>query len=505
MSSLRSLAGDTLWYGISSFGVRFISWLLVPLYTAVMQTAEYGIITELYAYIAFLYVIYTYGMETAYFRFAKTSAEERQVFNQTFSTMLVTSLIFSSLLIVFSEPICRWLDYEGYEVFIYYLAAIIAIDAIVAMPYARLRFEKNAKGFALIKLLQVCVTITLNLFFFIVCDNIHRGEWYVELQPLVDSFYDQNLKVKYALLSNVLANVVTMVFLFRFFHGYRFTIRWHYLKPILIYGSPLLFMGLATVTNEMLSRTLLTRWLPENFYPGQTSKEALGVFGACYKLSIFMQLGIQAFRYAAEPFFFSNADSKESPKLFAKVMNGFIAFNALVFMAVSLNLEPLGMLVLKRPEYHQGLDIVPYLLMGYLFSGVYYNLSVWYKLTDKTRYGAIITGIGALLTVLLNYILIPIYGYFGSAVVTLVVYFSMSMISFVLGRKFYPVPYRVGRAFEYIALTTLATAMLYQIDIGHFWANVLIRNVGVAAFIVYLYLRERKALTGKQVFGIRLP
>ncbi|UXP33180.1 polysaccharide biosynthesis C-terminal domain-containing protein [Reichenbachiella agarivorans] len=505
MAGLRGLAGDTMWYGLSSIVGRLINYLLVPLYTAVFALGEYGIVTELYAYIGFFYVIYTYGMETAYFRFATKGEDEKSIFNTSFSAILTSSFLFSVILVIFSSDIAAILGYEGKEVVIYWLAAIIAIDAIVSIPYARLRLQKKAKKFAFIKLFQVILIIVLNLFFYLLCYKIYQGVWFPEAKSIVDSFFDEEFKVKYVFLSNMVANALVLVLLSKELKDFNFTLKFDQLKPLLAYALPLLIMGLAGITNEMLSRALLKEWLPDNFYPGQSSLAALGVFGACYKLSVFMLLGIQAFRYAAEPFFFSEASNKNSPVLFAKIMSGFIALNAIVFMAVSVNLEPIGMVFLRNPEYREGLYIVPFLLLGYLFHGIYYNLSVWYKITDQTKYGAIITGFGAVMTVVLNYILIPIMGYFGSALATLLTFFVMTVINFVLGQKHFPVPYDVAKAAEYLLVSSVAVWLLFNLDAGHWALNFLIKNASVLLFVTYIYLRERKHLAGRIIFGYKLP
>lgn len=505
MAGLKSLAGDTVWYGLSSIVARFISWMLVPLYTEVFAPGEYGIVTELYAQIAFLYVLYTYGLETAYFRFAKNAEDERGVFNLSLSSILTTSLLFSAVLISLATNIVAWLGYQGHEEVVYYMAAIISIDAVVAIPYARLRFEKKAKRFAVIKFVQIIMTVVLNLFVYVLCYKIYLGLWLPEWQPIILQYFDNAFKVKYVFLANIIANVSIFFLLFGQFKNFKYIVDFKKLKPLLIYAYPLLFMGLATVTNEMLSRTLLTTWLPEDFYPNQNSKEALGIFGACYKISMLMILGVQAFRYAAEPFFFSNADSKGSPQLFSKIMSGFVGFNSVVFIAVSVNLDPISYIFLSNPAYHQGLVVVPFLLMGYLFSGIYYNLSVWYKLTDRTYYGAIMTSSGAVLTVLLNYILIPKMGYLGSSLVTMVTFVVMASMSYVLGKKYFPVPYKVLRIFEYLLISSVLTYVAYNLDMDHWLINIMARNLFVLLFIIYLYIRERNKLRGLIVFGFKIP
>ena len=266
-----------------------------------------------------------------------------------------------------------------------------------------------------------------------------------------------------------------------------------------------MLIGVAGTTNEMLSRALLKFILPEGFYPNQTNMDALGVFGACYKLSVFMMLGTQAFRYAAEPFFFSKASQSDSPQLFSNVMKGFIIFNCLVFLGVTVNLEPLSIMFLGNPTYREGLYIVPFLLMGYLFLGIYYNLSVWFKVTDKTKYGAMITGLGAVITVIANFLLIPILGYLGSALTTLVTYFFMAVLSYSLGQKHYPIPYKVTSAIYYLSLASIMGYISYNIDFDSLFLNIVVRNIFVVLFLAIIYLSERSNLKGRKILGIKLP
>ncbi|RJE71849.1 lipopolysaccharide biosynthesis protein [Reichenbachiella sp. MSK19-1] len=505
MAGLKALAGDTVWYGLSSIIGRMITYFLVPLYTGVFATAEYGIVTELYAYVAFLLALYTYGMETAYFRYASKAENRAEIYNLSLSAIIASSLILSGTAALFADEIANLLGYEGHATVIYLLALIIAIDAIVAIPYAKLRLEKKAKKFAFIRLFNVALTVVLNLFFFVFCYQISEGNILPELQSWVAKYYDAAFKVKYVFWANFLANAAVLFLLWKEFKVLKFRLDPEKLKPILIYAFPLLIMSLAVVTNEMLSRSMLKYWLPEGFYPGKSNQAVLGIFGACYKLSVFMLLGIQAFRYAAEPFFFSSAGDKNSPKLFTQLMSGFIIFNALVFFAISVNLQPISMVFLTNPEYREALYIVPFLLLGYLFSGINYNLSVWYKVSDKTRYGAWITATGALITFVLNYLLIPIYGYFGSAIATLATFVSMTLLSYFAGQKHYPIPYDWRKALEYLTISSVGVALLFNLDLGHWMIDFLIKNSAVVLFIAYIYFRERKHISGRIIFGFRIP
>ncbi|MFY0651668.1 MAG: polysaccharide biosynthesis protein [Cyclobacteriaceae bacterium] len=506
MSQLRKLAGETVWYGLSSIVGRVISYILTPIYTSVFLPGEYGVVTELYAYAAFFNVVYMYGMETAYFRFAtKDKEKSNDYFNLCVSSIITTSFIISGLLVFNAESIMTMLGYEGKEVIIYWLATVLAIDSIYALPFAKLRLNGQAKRFAFVRLGNVLVAVLLNLFFLVFCDAVDSGGLFPGLKPFIGSFYTADFKVRYVFLSNLLANSLFIIFLSDQFRGFKFRINFSQFRPLLVYGWPIMLMGVAGTTNEMLSRAMLKYVLPEGFYPHQSNLDALGVFGACYKLSVFMMLGTQAFRYAAEPFFFSKASQKDSPELFSQVMKGFIIFNCLVFLGVTVNLEALGIIFLRNPAYREGLFIVPFLLGGYLLLGIYYNLSVWFKVTDKTKYGALMTSVGALVTIVANLLLIPLLGYFGCALATLATYVVMTSMSYFLGQKHYPVPYKLKEAFGYMAMAGALSYLFYHLDLGGVVMNSLVRNIAVAAFILATYLFERNNLKGREIFGFKLP
>lgn len=451
MSIAKKLASQTAIYGVSSIVGRVLSYLLVSVYTAHFAAAEYGIVTGLYAYVSFLNVVFTYGLETTFFRFANRAGEDRrELYNRTLSLLLLSSVGFTLLLALLARPLLALLHLPpGHEEYAVWVALILGFDAIAALPFARLRLENKARKFAFIRLANIGLYIGLNLFFIVLCpDVVHSapGSFLADLKPLVAAVYNPSLGVGYVFLSNLIASALTLVLLGRELLDFHF--RWPqlpFLRPLLAYALPLMLMGLAGTVNETLDRILLPAWLPDNFYSGLSRLAAVGVYGACYKLSIFMSLVTQAFRYAAEPFFFSQSTEKNSPATFALVLKWFTLCCALIFVSISLNLSWIGPLFLRRPEYLAGLSVVPILLLANLFLGVYYNLSVWFKLTDKTYFGTYIGAAGAVLTVALNFILIPILGYLGSAWATLACYFMMAALCWWLGERHFPVPYPVGR------------------------------------------------------------
>lgn len=483
MSQLKKLAGDTAVYGLSSIIGRMLNYFLVPLYTSVFETGTYGVITELYGYVAFFNVVYTYGLETAFFRFAtRHDFSQEKVYHNAQTLIILSSLFFSGILYFLSPQIASLLDYPDKAHLIRWLGLILGIDAIVAIPYAKLRLENKAWTFALTKLFNIGLNIFLNIFFILFCLQVYQGELLPALKPYINWFYNPDWGVDYVILSNLIANATLIPIFWKLNRSFTFSLDKSLLRSMLAYAYPLLFMGLAGVTNEMLSRVLLKYWLPEGFYPGKTSLDALGIFGACYKLAVFMNLTIQAFKYAAEPFFFSQSSDKNSPELFARVMHWFVIFCSFILLSVSINLDLIG-LFLRGAEYREGLNVVPILLLAYLFLGVYFNLSIWFKLSDQTHYATKITIIGALVTIVLNLILIPIWGYTGSALATLGCYFSMSLICFFIGQRFFYIPYKTAKDLGYIIVTTLLT---YGVLSLHIESQILATFFHIIIMLIYL-------------------
>jgi O-antigen/teichoic acid export membrane protein len=501
MSILKKLASDTAYYGLSSIVGRVLNYLLFPFYTAVFFAKDYGIMSDFYAKAALFNVIYLYGMETAYFRFAsKKESNPQAVFQTSFTVILVSSLLFSTLLILFSQPLANLMQYPDRQIDVILFAVLFGVDAIVAIPFARLRQENKAKKFAFIKIFNILINIVLNLFFLYFCQNILANEggigffeMFSPLKPFIAQIYYPAHALTYVFAINVFANLLQIVLLKETFKNFKFQIDQEKVKEMLVYSYPLLFTGLAGAVNEVIDRDLLKYWLPENFYPNKSNLDAVGIYSACYKLSIFISLATQAFRYAGEPFFFSKAQDKNSPILFAKVMHYFVIALTVMYLAVSLNLDILQYMM-RKEEYREGLHIVPFLLLANLFLGVYYNLTVWFKVTDKTHYSLLFGGIGALITIVGNLILIPVWGYMGSAVVTLLCYLIMSVLCYLYGQKYFPIPYNLKAAFIYIGLASLLIFISYQIDLEDIILNFLFHNFLLLSFLGIVCIFERKKL-----------
>ncbi|WP_205500548.1 lipopolysaccharide biosynthesis protein [Rufibacter psychrotolerans] len=494
MSIAKKLLGQTAAYGLSSIVGRALNYLLVPLYTGVFAREEYGVVTKLYAIVAFLNIVYTFGMETAFFRFAnKPGVDRRELYRKVQTLLVMSSLLLTLGIVLYAAPIAAALGYAGKEEYIIWLAITMAVDAVSAIPFARLRLENQAIRFAVIRLTNIFLVIGGNLFFLLFCRHVYQGKYLEALRPFISAIYDPELGVGYIFLVNMVANLLFIPMLWREFADFRFRLRLREMWPMMVYAFPILVMGLAGATNEMLSRIMLEHWLPEGFYPGVTNEQALGVFGATYKLAIMMSLMIQAFRYSAEPFFFSQSQEKNSPATFAVVMRWFVIVCALAYLGISANLD-LFQYFLGQEAYRTGLEIVPVLLLAYLFNGVYYNLTVWFKLTDRTYYGTYITIFGALVTVVANYLLIPVMGYMGSAIAAFLCYFAMSVVCYALGQKFFPVPYPIKAILGYLLLATGLIWLANAPEIGHFWLRQAYHLALCLVFVAVVWAIEKPAL-----------
>ncbi|NPA68968.1 MAG: oligosaccharide flippase family protein [Chlorobi bacterium] len=483
---VKKLAGQTAVYGFSSIAGRFLNYLLVPLYTRLFLPAEYGVVTDLYAYAGFLFVLLTYGIETAYFRYSEKHSNPDEVFFAAVTPLFVTTSIFIFFVVLFAQPVAAFLKYPEHSEYVVLFALIIGADVMTTVPFAKLRRENKAVKFAIFKFINITLNIGFNLFFLLLCPYLK--EHYPD--SFVASFYSGR-SIVYIFISNLIASAITlMLFVPDFFRiKYRFSHK--ILKQLLIYGLPLLFAGLAGMVNEVIDRILLKYLL--TIPPDVTDAEnyvfsQIGIYGANYKLSVLISLFIQAFRYAAEPFFFSHQKEKNARKTYAEVMNYFIIFGLLIFLGIMLYIDAVKYFINER--YWSGLKIVPILLFANLFLGIVYNLSVWYKLTDKTRFGAYIAGIGALITVVLNVVLIPKIGYLGSAWATFFCYFSMMIISYFWGRKHYGIDYSLKKAGFYVFLALLIF-FLSRIHSSEGFFKYFVNTVLLMIFIIAVLLKER--------------
>ncbi len=476
-SALQRLVGQTAIYGLSSIIGRVLNYLLVPLYTRVFLPQEYGIVTELYAYVALFIAILNLGMDTAFLRFSRKGHPIDHVFGTALATVLLTSVTFLGIMLWQQDNIAESLKIAEHPEYIVWFAWVVAIDAISAIPFARLRAENKAKKFALLKLLGIGVNIGLNLFFILLCPILYRepDSW---AYPLISGWYSESVRVGWIFIANLAASGLSLALLFPELLKVRLRLDPKLNGPMFRYAAPVVLIGIAGIVNETLDRILMNYLLPLD---DGAIKAEIGIYGACYKLSIIMTLAVQAFRYAAEPFFFAEADQKDSRKTYATVMTWFSLVLGAIFLTTLLFLD-----VIKRfigSEFHEGLHLVPILLLANLVLGLYYNLSVWFKLTDKTMMGAYVATFGALITIVLNMLWIPEFSYTGSAWATLITYVVMTILSYVLGRKHYPVPYQVGKILLYLGLALGLYFASVAIGLEEGWLK-----LGVHAVLLSLYL-----------------
>jgi len=463
MTQIKKLAGQTAYYGISSILARVLNFLLLPIWTDRLDRDEYGAASEVYGFVALLLIIYTFGMETAFFRFARKD-DIKKVYHSSTTAVSIVSLLLSSLIFFNADALAQYLGENVKAVYVQYIAAILFIDAIVAIPFAMLRLKEKALKFALIKTTVVSITILLNLMLLIVFPDILAGKYLSGLSPTVEQIFKPEQQIGYIFLANLLANLCYLPLLWREFIQLRFSIHTPTLLNMLKYALPLFIMGLAGMFNEQGYTILFERAFPKN---GElTGTEALGVFGSTVKLSVIMMLGIQAFRYAAEPFFFNHADNKEAPELFAKIMHYFFVTNVVVLVAVTLNTPLISDIFIQNDDYKQALYVLPVLMMAKLFYGVYVNLSVWFKLKDKTLFGSYFAGTGALITVIGNLALIPTLGYLGSALTSLACYSVMCILCYSFGRRYFPIPYKLFPMVIHLLIGIAIILAFMQIDLG---------------------------------------
>ena len=459
---MKILAKETAIYGVSSIVGKFLNWMLVPLYTYVLQQqSDYGIVTNLYAWTALLLVILTYGMETGFFRFANKEGENAQkVYSTSLITLFTTSLLFAVVCVLWQTPIASALGYPAHSEFIAMLGVVVAMDAFASIPFAYLRYKKRPLQFAALKLLFVFLNIVLNIFFLVLCPKMLDCSF-------VASWYNPNYGVGYVFVANILATGIQTICLmpaiaegFRGGHGLatpdsRNVFSWHLLGQMLRYSLPLLVLGVCGIMNQTLDRILFPF-----FYTGTDAQAQLGIYGACFKVAMVMMMFTQAFRYAYEPFVFAKHKDRQSVAAYADAMKYYIIFSYMILLGMIFYLDMLKFII--APSYWEGLKVVPVVLWTYIFQGVYFNLSFWYKLTDKTQWGAYFSIIGVIITFALQAIFVPKIGYMASALSSTVCYLVIMLLSYCVGRKHLEIPYDLRRIGRYTGIVLLLLAGYYM-------------------------------------------
>jgi len=485
LKQVKALAGQTVVYGLPSIIGRLLNYLLVPLYTRAFSTADFGTVTSLYAYASFLNIVLTYGMETSLFNFSRQAEDKQKVFSTILTSVTITSLIFLSLTYVFRFSIAGWVKDPGHADFIVWVAMMLSADALASVAFAKLREQNKARKFAVIKSLNIVIYILFNIFFIVICPKIYAHPD-SSLYSIIKPIYNPDLGVGYIFIANVASSVITLLMLLPTMAqaGIHFDMQlW---KRIMPYAMPLLLAGLAGMVNETLDRIILLYLLPDDI-----AKQQIGIYGACYKISIIITMFVQAFRYAAEPYFFAHSKDSDFYKTFADVTKYFIVGCLLIFLGTMFNLPWIQEYVGKN--YRSGLGVVPILLMANLCLGVYYNLSMWYKLEHKTMYGAYFTLFGAVITIVINVGFVPRYGYMASAWATLICYASTMVLSYVTSLKHFPVKFDMARIGIYFALSLTLYVISGYIH-GSKAVTLVIDNAMILAFAAVVFLAERPTL-----------
>ena len=498
MSGIKQLAGQTVWYGLSNIGGRFLNYLTTPIITYLVGSAagqaEMGTYAVLYVYIALLNIVFTYGFETAYFRFSnKEGVSQRSLFQTAFTSHIISTVCFIILISAFRVPIGNFIDVDGHYEYIVWCLSIIGFDTLCVIPLAKLRKEQRPKKYAFVNLAGIFVYVVLTVYFLAYLPNqaANSSGW-------LHDWYLKQTKTGLLLKANLAQALVTFLLLFQEWKTIRFELEKNLWRQLWRYSSPMIIGGLAGMVNEVIDRQML-----EKLYNGtdQQAKIQVAIYSYCYKLSIFITLFISAFKMAAEPFFFNKSQDKDAVKVYARVMKWFVIVLAIAYLFTALFLDIWQYIV--GPAYRGGMGVVPILLAANLSLGIYYNLSIWYKLADKMRIGMYITLLGAAITFAGNYFLIPYFGFYACAWTTFTCYFVMMIVCYKMGQKFYPVPYKVKKLMAYLVVMLL----LYFMEVGvraittNFIIRVLSAMIFMGLFLLLVVFAEKKEMERMPVIG----
>ena len=482
MANLKSLAKDTAIYGLSSIIGRFLNYLLVPLYTAKLSAASggYGVITNVYAYTALLLVILTYGMETTFFRFANKSEESpNTVYSTTLISVGTTSLLFVLLVMAFLPGIAGWMGYSAHPEYVGVMAIVVALDAFQCIPFAYLRYQRKAIKFATLKLLFIFLNIGLNLLYFVALPALYES-----YPDLIGKIYSPTVGVGYAFFINLACTSVVTFFFWKELTGIKYKFDWSLLKRMLSYSWPILVLGIAGILNQTFDKMMFPK-----IYGNQADTQSqLGIYGAAVKIAMIMALITQAFRYAYEPFVFGKSKEKDSRETYAQAMRYFIIFTLLAFLAVMAWIDVFKYII--APDYWSGLKVVPIVMAAEIMMGIYFNLSFWYKLIDKTIWGAWFSGIGCAVLILVNVIFVPKYGYMACAWGGFAGYGTAMVLSYLVGQKYYPIKYPLRDILLYVAVATVLFAAM-MLPVENTILALAYRTVLLCIFVGLIYRKEK--------------
>jgi len=480
LSGFKSLFKQTFIYGLATVLPRMLSFLLVPLYTSedvLSSVEEYGVVSYIFAYFVLFNVVLAYGMETAFFRFYNKEDDAKTVTGTASISLIISSFLFLGVGLLLQNQIAALVDIK--VEYIKLVIWILLLDALVIIPFAWLRANAKPMRYAIIKILNVATNIGLNFFFLIFLKKLAPNS------AFFDSLYSPNFEVNYILIANVVASGLTLLLMLPFYAKLKFVFNTALWKQMMKYAIPVLIAGVAFSINETFDRILLKQLLPENM-----AEREIGMYSACYKIAVVMTLFITAYRLGIEPYFFSHSKTKNPQKNYAKILEYFVVLGSIILLGVVVFVDILKVIIIQSEDYWEAMWVVPVVLLATFFLGIYHNLSVWYKITDRTKFGAYISIFGALLTLVLNFWLIPIYSYKGSAVATLAAYTLMMLLSFYFGRKYYPIPYNLKKIGVYLGLSIALSVVSFYYLRGNY-------IFGISALIVFLtlvYFMEKNEL-----------
>lgn len=466
MAGLKSLAKETAIYGVSSIVGRFLNYLLVPVYTIALPASSggYGVVTNIYAWVALILVLLTCGMETGFFRFANKGQDDpMRVYSTTLLSVSIGSLVFVALGLLFLEPIAGWLEYGEHPWYIGMMMIVVAMDAIQSIPFAYLRYKKRPIKFAALKLLFIFLNIALNLFYYVILEGNDVG---------------------YAFLFNLVCTSVVMVCMIPELRGFTYVLDKELLKRMLRYSLPLVILGVAGILNQVADKIIFPFVYPDE----AEATIQLGIYGAASKIAMIMAMFTQAFRFAYEPFVFGKSKEKDSREMYAQAMKFFIIFTLLAFLAVMFYLDILRHVIGR--DYWDGLRVVPIVMAAEIFMGIYFNLSFWYKLIDETRWGAYFSLTGCIILILMNIFLVPQYGYITCAWAGFTGYGVAMLLSYFVGQKKYPIQYDLKAIGMYVLLAAVLYVAAEYVSIDNIYLRMAYRTVLLLLFIAYVVKRD---------------
>jgi len=478
LSALQRFFKDTIIYGIAAVLPRAINILLTYLHTSTLKSDKYADNTWYFVFAAYFIAFLTFGLETAFFRFFSKEKEKGKIVSTSFITLLGSTILFLSVLLFFNEDISLILGFDN-PLHLKILTFVTALDLLVVIPYAYLRVTNRPLKFTFFKVVNILIYAFFNIFFLWFVPYALKND--ISIPKIITDSYQNTPTVVYIFIANLIASLTTFLMLLPYIFKFKFDFDVKVLRKMLVYGLPIMVGSLAYVTNENLDKLLLGDML---------GKEQMGIYAACYKLGVFMTLYIMAFRLGAEPFFFNHAHKENAKETYAKILTWFTIVGALFMLIVVVYINLFAGILLAKPEYYQALAIVPIILLANLFLGIYNNLSVWYKLTDRTKYGMYFSVFGALLTIAFNLILIPKIGFMASAWATLIAYGTMTIISYFYGKKYYAVPYNIRKVILYIVISVGLSFISYN----YFKENYFISTLIIIAFVVFIALNEKEEL-----------